>query len=242
MIPIFVLTCDRLESLKRALKSYVDCIGTPFEIVIVDFGSTYQPTVDYIKEMEHDGVKVYWEHPAGHPGHLNITNIPVQTYFHKRPKSNYVITDCDIELDNVKGDILDVYSHLLNAIHSPPITSIGPMLRIDDIPDYYPLKKKLVLGGSHTVFHASPSHTVMYKGRKIKYTRAPIDTTFGMYKAGTQWTRLTSGVRLWAPYSAKHLDWYIDPNNLSPDQAYYMDHASKVITHWSNWGRSKDGG
>ena len=41
-------------------------------------------------------------------------------------------------------------------------------------------------------------------------------------------------IRTLAPYTAKHLDWYVDPDNVSPDQAYYMEHASNN-NHWSRW-------
>ena len=61
MIPIFIITCDRLESLKTCIQSYKNCIKTPFEIVIIDFHTTYQPTLDYFKELEKEGIKIYKE-------------------------------------------------------------------------------------------------------------------------------------------------------------------------------------
>ena len=70
-------------------------------------------------------------------------------------------------------------------------------------------------------------------GNTVKYIFAPIDTTFGLYKAGMPWSRLKMGIRVLPPYAARHLDWYIDPENLTPDQEYYMKHASDKIAHWS---------
>ncbi len=236
MIPIFVLTCDRLASLYKSLASYSRYIGTPTEIIFIDFKSTYAPTIGYLLSY---GAKVYWEGIANHASVLNRANDCIQDYFKTHPKSNYVLTDCDIALDNVRPDILEVYSFLLKTISG--VTSVGPMLRIDDIPDCYPMKKKLISGGSHVEFHKRPIQQIKYKDRVIKYAHIPIDTTFAMYRAGSTWKRLTSGIRVMSPYSARHLDWYIDPANLSPDQAYYMNRAAKVITHWSNWERNKNG-
>ena len=48
----------------------------------------------------------------------------------------HVSTDPDIELDNVNGDILEYYIWLVNKFNNKFV--VGPMLRIDDIPDYYP--------------------------------------------------------------------------------------------------------
>ena len=233
MIPIFILTCDRLESLKKSIQSYRDCIRSEYETVIIDFGSTYPPTVAFLKQIEENGTKVYWKGKISHVTQLNTANTHIQDYFKAHPKSDYVVTDSDIALDATQGDVLEVYSHFLETMSI--INVAGPMLRIDDIPDCYPLKEKLLSGkmGFHKTFHSQKVHSIDYKGSKISYITAPIDTTFGMYREGSQWARLKRGVRLLAPYGARHLDWYVDPKNLTPDQAYYMKHAAQNIVNWS---------
>jgi len=235
IIPIFIITCDRLEVLKKSIQSYYDYIKTPFEIVIVDFGSTYEPTVKFLKQLESEKVKVYRKEKINIPSDLNKVNEAVQDYFKGHLESNYIITDPDIALDNVGGDIFDVYSYLLEKL--PNVNVVGPMLRIDDIPDYYPEKKRLINGekGCHKRFHSSKIDTIQYKDKDVKYVFAPIDTTFGMYRKGKSWRRLMNGIRVLSPYSARHLDWYLDPKNLTQDQKYYIEHASKQIAHWSLW-------
>jgi len=231
MIPIFIITCDRLKVLERSIQSYYDNIKSPFEIVIVDFGSTYGPTLEFLRHLEHGGKKVYWEKRIIHNYDLNNIDTAIQDYFKNHPASNYVVTDPDIALEDSDGDVLDVYSYLLEKI--PGINVAGPMLRIDDIPDYYPKKAKVVSNSSHVDFHSRTVETIKYKDKEIKYVFAPIDTTFAMNKAGTHWARLKRGVRVLPPYSAKHLDWYVNHNDLSPDQIYYIEHASRKIAHWS---------
>lgn len=236
MIPIFIITCDRLEILKKSMKSYYACIKTLFDIAIVDFGTTYTPTVDFLKQLARDGIKVYWKGRINHETQLNKANECIQNYFRSHPKSNYVVTDPDIALDNTQGDVLEFYSFLLETF--PNISVAGPMLRIDDIPVHYPLREKLITGkmGMHKGFHSQPIHTIVYRDDAMRYINAPIDTTFGMYRAGTQWARLKNGIRALAPYGARHLDWYINPRSLTLDQAYYMKHASKQIVSWSKIG------
>ena len=234
MIPIFIITCDRLGALKQSIQSYHDNIASPFRIVIVDFGSTYGPTVKFLKHLESRRTRVYWRGKIDSVGGLNSVNECVQDYFGWHPESNYVVTDPDIALDNVKGDILEVYSHLLKKLRNASV--VGPMLRIDDIPDYYPQKERVVKDSWHTNFHQREINTIEYgENEIINFVYAPIDTTFGMARAGKRWVRPMRGARVLSPYSARHLDWYLDPENLTPDQEYYMKNASNKIAHWSMW-------
>ena len=246
MIPIFIVTCDRLTLLKKTMHSYRTQIKTPFEIVILDQGTTYPATVEYLEWMEDAGVKVYrW---AENPNDGKKRNAKrdeksvrdnILDYFKTHPASNYVVTDPDILLDNVDGDILDLYSYLLEKM--PEIAVVGTMLRIDDIPDYFPLKAQLLSGkkGLHKSLSSRKVYTTEFNGQKVRYVRAPIDTTFAMNRAGTQWKRLQSGIRTFHPYGARHLDWYVNPKAMPPDQKYYMDCAS-ANAHWSKWpGKEK---
>ena len=235
MIPIFIITCERLEVLKQSIQSYHDCIKTPFEIVIIDFGSTYGPTVKFLQNLEHKGIKVYFKRKIYHPRSLNLLNRNVQHYFESHPKSNYVITDADVALDNVDGDILDVYDYLLEIL--PEVSTVGPMLRINDIPDYYQYKEK-VQADHQKYFWSKEVESIQYKDKIIKYIFTKIDTTFGMNRAGTQWKRMKAiAIRTMSPYLAKHLDWYLDLENPTPDQEYYMKHASERIANWSKFDK-----
>ena len=234
MTPIFVLTCDRLECLRRALQSYKG-IQTPFEVVFVDFGSTYPPTLQFLGEMEAKGNWVYRREAIINPNDLHQVNECIMDYFGTHGPCNYVITDPDVALEDVSGDVLDVMEFMLSNFMD--IDVAGCMLRIDDIPDCYPYKEDILNGskGLHKEFHNKTIHTVEYGGKNVQFIYAPIDSTFGMYRAGTAWGRCRRGIRLCKPYEARHLDWYVNPNNIPPDQAYYMEHASNNIAHWSKW-------
>jgi len=232
MIPIFVISSDRLKALKESIQSYYDCIKTAFEIVIIDFGTSYEPTLEYLRQLRNKDIKIYWNEKISYKGSLNLIDEVIQDYFEDHPVSNYVVTDPDIVLDNVDGDILDVYSYLLKRFHK--FIVVGPMLRIDDIPDYYPLKDRLLSKSHESVFHRRRVLTIPYKDKVIRYIIATIDTTFGMRRAGEDFWRHRWGIRTLAPYAARHLDWYLDPENLTEDQKYYINHASRRISTWNN--------
>ena len=230
MIPIFIISCDRLEALKESIRSYRDYIKTPFEIVIMDFGSTYEPTIGYLRNLEYKGIRVYWKNKISNKRRFNI-NIDwvIQDYFKDHPASNYVVTDPDIALDNVDGNILEIYAYLLGIL--PEDFIVGPMLRIDDLPDHYPLKEKVRFEGWEAFYHSRKMNETQYKGKAIKFVLVRIDTTFAMNRAGTHWRRHRMAARVLPPYGARHLEWYLDPENLTSDQKYYMEYASRGITH-----------
>ena len=75
--------------------------------------------------------------------HHHVLNA-IKDYKCKHPELKYyVMTDPDIELYKVDGDILLVYTEILNKLNA---TSVGPMLKIDDLPDYYPPKNMQLNG------------------------------------------------------------------------------------------------
>ncbi len=115
-----------------------------------------------------------------------------------------------------------------------PNLSIGPMLRIDDIPDYYPKKKIVIQSHTKQFWHKDPK-SIKYKDQKYDIQFSAIDTTFQLMPVNILPNKFPRrGIRCYAPYSARHLDWYLDPQNLSDDQIYYSNNASTI----AHWGRS----
>lgn len=228
-IPIFVITCDRLEITRQSIRSYQQ-IKTPYEIVIHDNGSSFKDTVSYLKRLKDRGIKVYRRPKITTVNELNLVRESVKDYFLSHEPSNFVVTDCDIALHNVSGDILEFYTYVL---HNTKAQVVGPMLEIDDIPDYYPRKER-VLQLHKKRFWNKPTKFLDYKNKRIKFINAPIDTTFGMYRKRTTFKRHQQGIRTHAPYTARHLDWYLHPNKITPDQEHYIKNRASAISHWSN--------
>lgn len=228
MIPIFIIVKDRIQVLKESIESYQQ-IATPYEIVVHDNNSTFPATVQYLKSLEENGVKVYRTRGGRNKNEeLNSVSYSIEDYRKHREFSYYVVTDPDIALDAVRGDILDVYCYVLERMD---IEVVGPMLRIDDIPDCYPQKQTVLKIHGAKYWGKEPS--VLVDGKKTyRYVLSTIDTTFGLYRSSFKFIRKREGVRLLSPFSARHLDWYIDPANLLPDHVYYMQSAKFSINHW----------
>lgn len=235
-IPIFVFTCDRIGVLRDSLASYRRIEPEPI-IVLHDNNSTYPPMLEYLRELEREGVEVVRTGtPIRVADDLNQISATVSDWFSRYDAPYYVVTDPDVAIEDGHSDILDAYGFLLEQFSDA--TVVGPMLRIDDIPDYYPLK--FVAAGRHyyQFWHKTPEE-IAWRGRVIKYQHATIDTTFGLYRKHFTFRRHTQGLRVYAPYWARHLDWYIDPAKMTDDQHWYMQHASGV-SHWGGaWLRDE---
>ena len=232
-IPIFIIVHNQYEILKKAVKSYEKYIKTPIEIIFHNVNSTYFETINYLNTKQKEGYIVYKSEVNHH--HTVINSI--KDYISKNPKCEYIVmTDADIELNNVNGDILEFYIYLLKKFKK---TSVGPMLKIDDIPDEY-YNKKLAISKHKIQFWNRPNKTITYKtitykNKNYKYIDCNTDTTFQLFSSKNIPKRFphTNIIRTLQPYDARHLDWYINPNNITPCQLFYSNNTSN-ISHWNN--------
>lgn len=64
------------------------------------------------------------------------------------------------------------------------------------------------------------------------FQKAKIDSTFGLLRSKKSFVRLLDGIRVYTPYEAKHLDWYILPSSITQDQQHYMDNSNPLISNW----------
>lgn len=227
-IPIFIIVHDRVQVLQKTIASIESQVKTPFEIILHDSKSTFPPCIAYLEELKEKGYRVFFN-PVN--DHKRVRN-SIQQYVKENPACTHVVlTDPDIELDDVKGDILEFYRHL-SILY--PTRVIGPMLRIDDLPDFYPHKKKVIASHTRQFWRHTP-RTVGWKQTQCKIQNAKIDTTFQLFPVALISRPFPrEGIRCHAPYAARHLDWYLNPKTLSEDQIFYSKHASRI----AHWGRS----
>ena len=227
-IPIFIIVHNQYEFLKKSVESYEKYIKTPIEIIFHNVCSSYFETINYLKEKENEGYIVY---------NTNINNPhtvthSIKDYISKNPKCEYVVmTDPDIELNNVKGDILEFYIYILNKFK---VVSVGPMLKIDDIPDEYH-NKNIAFNGHNKQFWSKDKNKIIFKDNTYEYINCQTDTTFQLLSVKNIPKKFpyNNSIRTLEPYDARHLDWYIIPNNLTPCQLYYLNNTT-IISHWNN--------
>jgi glycosyltransferase involved in cell wall biosynthesis len=209
-IPIIIISFNQLNYL-RQLVNFLLKHGYS-NIVIVDNKSTYAPLLKYFKTIE-DKVTIHrFQDNLGHLAFWKHDSL-----FKKYSKGYYVVTDPDIvPLNSCPDDFLKTFRLLLDQAFNR--TKVGFSLYLDDIPDTNPNKAHIVKWESKYWKSVIRPHVF----------KAEIDTTFALYRPNYTYRlkHFTKGWRTNYPITARHGGWYIDFNNFSEEQTYYMKTAN----------------
>lgn len=214
--PVFITVRDRVEPL-RQLLAWLERAGQR-EVWLIDNASTYPPAVAFLAEAEqHEGWHVVrtGRNLGQRAPWLSGT---VQRHAHGR---YFIVSDPDVVPDDdCPLDALDHFRALLDRY--PDLDKAGFGLRIDDLPEHYPLRAD-VIDWERPYWRDEVEPGVF---------RAAVDTTFALYRPLERPDQMLRAVRTGAPYVARHLPWYTDPAALSEEDRYYRDHAERTISNW----------
>lgn len=212
-IPVFIICRDRVDCL-RDLVAWLEAHGQR-KIVFIDNDSVYPPLVAYFQKTPYQVLKLYRNVGHTSPWTLGI----IRTLL---PDDFYIVTDPDVI--PVKECPKDVIKHFLR-IHKDFFIyqKVGFGLRIDDLPDHYPLKQSVIEWESQ----------FWKKEVAPKVYEAGIDTTFALYKPYTYTYTLHPSLRTGLPYVARHMPWYADPKKISEEEIHYRYRANHNISSWN---------
>lgn len=231
-IPVFIITFERLDCLRKTVNSIRRNAGVNIQIIFSDNGTTHEPTRQYIRtQVTHSKAKVYWN-PTNDPFANVRRNLRDYLATHKRVR-HFVVTDPDTPLDDCKRrNTFVAWRNILDE--KPGIKVVGAMLRINDIEPTYALRDKVYERHQH--IWKLPRRRI----RGVPCVQFPIDSSIGMYRASEGFQRQRGlgkptrpGIRTLAPYTASHLDWYLDLDDVTPDHKVYQDRCRANISHWS---------
>lgn len=210
IIPIIIINYNRLADLKTLIKFLQE--RRHKNIVIVDNNSTYLPLLEYYKEIEKD-IKIEYMHK--NYGHMVFWEN--QDLYKKYSKGYHIVTDSDI-IPNANLPVEYLYKMIRILDNNKHITKVGFALKIDDIPDYYQHKAK--------VLEWEKKHWENLVGENLYLNE--LDTTFALYPPQYQYNLLNfySAIRIAGDYTAQHKGWYIDDQNLTDEEIYYFKTAS----------------
>ncbi|TGN27171.1 glycosyltransferase family 2 protein [Empedobacter tilapiae] len=224
-IPILIINFNQLFYLKQLVNFL---LKRGFEnIIIIDNKSTYPPLLEYYKQIENQVTVEYMQKNAGHM--VFFENKELQK---KYGQGYYVITDADIvPNDNLPKDFMAIMLSYLDK-YFKTITKVGFALKIDDIPDHFPLKEKVLKWERKFWNHEIEKN--IYK--------VDLDTTFALYKPNYPCffdnISFYNGIRISNLFIAKHGGWYKDFNNLTHEEKFYQ----KTANDSSSWNINKTGG
>lgn len=213
--PILLISYNRLSYLQQ-LVSWLEKAGYQ-NIQIVDNQSSYPPLLDYLAKTPH---KVH--HMDKNYGHLVVWK---SGRFDALINSqHYVVSDCDVlPAESCGADVVERCFEILERY--PAFTKAGPSLRIDDIPEHYYLKEKVIDWEKAFWEHPLEDGTLF---------EAAIDTTFALYRPGIsasdeRWWR---SIRMAPPYTARHLPWYANGSS-SDEDLFYQRSLNNFSSQWS---------
>jgi hypothetical protein len=210
--PVFIIVRDRLSPLRR-LIAWLEQAGHD-EIWLIDNDSTFPPLLEFLDTTPHQVVRL--ERNLGHRSPFlsgTVQRIAADRHF--------VITDPDVVPDQACPlDAIDHFRELLDRY--PEIDKVGFGLRIDDLPETYPLAADVRAWEAR--FWANEVEPGVY--------RADIDTTFALYRPLDRRHREDSALRTGAPYVAQHLPWYLGPDDLGDEDRWYREHGEPTTLNW----------
>lgn len=227
LLPVFLISYNRGALLEKAISS-IRRLSRKTEIIVHDNGSDHADTLIVLDKLEKSGMKVYRHPPISHADDLNQVNDTVIDYFRfNRVSTNYVVSDCDIDMSVSSLEAIDVYEELLTKYEM--VDCVGPMLRILDIPKTYPLYNHVMNRHIEQFWQHSPSFVETSYG-KVAVQVCLIDTTFAIHRAGQHFRRLKPALRVYEPFEALHLDWY----EVGDAESKYHTESNSNIAHWNN--------
>ena len=213
-IPVFIICYERVNDL-RNLVAKLNKMGLK-KIVLIDNDSTYPPLLDYYNSSPYQVLRLGRNIGHTSPWSLGIIRNLI-------PHGYYIVTDPDVIPTDKCLDSSPI-EHLLR-IHKKysSYQKVGFGLKIDDLPDHYPLKNDVITWEKQ--FWKTELEDNIFE--------AGVDTTFALYKPETYLYMLHPSLRTGEPYTARHMPWYGDPNKQSEEDLYYKMRANSNITSWN---------
>lgn len=214
-IPIIINNYNRLTTLKRLISDLE--IRGYFNLFIIDNKSTYPPLLEYYEHectyrvfrlKKNIGFKALWK----------------SGIWYKFFTGYYCYTDSDLSLvQDCPEEFMQKFYDLLQKY--PEVHKAGFSLKIDDLPDHYAQKEKVINWESK--FYKIQKEPNVYI--------APIDTTFALYRPFSRRGKRDGSdemLRLGYPYQCHHLPWYVNSDNPNAEEKFYINSLQKR-THWS---------
>ncbi len=223
-MPVMINNFNRLELLKKQVD-WLLTLEDPVAIIIVDNKSTLPPLLAYYEHLEHPRVQVVklnynsWRNGVKYLGEHRLKRY-----------DKFVITDVDLlPYANTPKNLMSHLSSLLDQY--PEYNHVGTSLEINDLPDHNPMKAMVIK--YENIFWPPLARALdgdVFVGK--------IDTTFAMYRSSSNILKTEGALRTNRPYTLKHVDWYLNPENLPPEYQYYLASCKPCAT-WAQQSKKE---
>ncbi|OWK37291.1 class I SAM-dependent methyltransferase [Fimbriiglobus ruber] len=213
--PVIIVCRDRLTDLLE-LVAWLERAGET-NIVFLDNDSAYPPLVRYLEATRYTVIRT--GRNAGHAAPWE--------YAREFMDVPYVVTDPDIvPVAECPLDAIVRFRKLLDL--DPTADKVGFSLKIDDLPAHYT--------HAETARAWESKFWADYDSELGAY-RAPIDTTFALYRPGAILNPSTPGwaraLRTAPPYTARHMPWYVNSAEPTAEEVFYRVRMDRDVSHWN---------
>ena len=207
--PVHIISYNLLTPLVKLIDDVAKLAGVG-DIVIHDHASTYPPLLDWYSSPACPAQVVRHRENRG----------PLTLWEHGTLSGRYhhIVTDSDLDVSGIPQDALEVLHAGLNEW--PDVIKCGLSLELDDLPDTVEMEVIRRHEGQY------------WRERCGRFWSAAVDTTFAMYRPERGWGGYKPALRTDKPYTARHVPWYWDPQNLTDEQRYYLSQTS-IGTWWT---------
>lgn len=203
-IPIILNNFNRLTTTKK-LADDLSKLGYT-NIHILDNKSTYPPLLEWYSQCPYTV-----ELLDGNLGQLAVYN---SGYINKF-QGWVAYSDSDIEINpNTPQGFVE---HMTQVAERHNRIKSGLALKIDDIPN---TRYGLYVKWLESRYWKQELEPDIYS--------AHVDTTFSVIQVGQPFTY--EAVRLAGNYTARHIPWYLDYENLSPEELFIIEHSSSEFS------------
>lgn len=220
---VFFIVRDIVSWLQPMIET---CQKWNLEPIILDNNSSYKPLLEYYRQKPCRVIR--FNQNFGN----NVLYATGTLQQEVGPNERYILSDPDLMIDHLPDDTIEKFEY---GLEKYSVIKVGPAIQIDDMPDEYILKEQVLIW--ETPFWSNPLGE--------DYYNAPLDTTFALYKPGIN-RHTIGGLRVGGAYTCKHMPFYLTPDNITDELAYYFSHCDRTkssqgqyIGDWilENYGR-----
>lgn len=183
------------------------------QIVILDNASTYPPLLEWYKSVQ----GIIEVRMLKNEGHLAFWGIKMD----EEVGDYFVYTDSDLELP--EDFPTDWKEKMLDLLQKYDYNKVALAIRIDDLPDHYRYKRQVIRNEGR--WWTETVEEGVYK--------ADTDTTFALMR--NIHDNCFASLRVAKNgFSCRHVPFYIDLNNLDPEEKYYLEnHDLHKVTQYT---------